>query len=99
MYVITKVKIISFEWDQGNRDKNYQKHDIATAEAEEAFLDSNLKILEDIKHSQYEQRFFAIGKTLKGKMLVVIYTHREPNARIISVRIANKKEQIIYEKA
>lgn len=98
MYMTTKANITSFEWNQGNRDKNYQKHGITTVEAEEIFLDSNLTILEDIKHSQLEPRLIAMGKTLKGKTLVVVYTHRESNVRIISARVANKKEQIIYEK-
>ncbi len=91
-------KILEFNWDDGNLDKSYQKHGITPAESEEVFLDENLKVISDIKHSQREPRFIALGKTSKEKILFVVFTIRERKIRIISARIANKKERRHYEK-
>ncbi|MBU1129946.1 BrnT family toxin [Patescibacteria group bacterium] len=87
-----------FQWDKGNIFKNYSKHGITTKESEEIILDSNVLINQDIKHSQKEKRFIAIGKTFKNKILFVIYTIRKNKIRIISARIANKKEKYLYAK-
>lgn len=62
-------KIIGFDWDEGNIDKSYKKHGITPKEAEELLLDESLLLLEDIKHSNKEERFIAIGKIPLGKVL------------------------------
>jgi uncharacterized protein len=90
-------KIIGFEWGQGNIDKSYQKHGITPNEAEEVFLDEDILLLKDIKHSQREERFKAIGKIAKGDILFLAFTVRKNNIRIISARTANKKERRMYE--
>jgi len=90
--------ILEFEWDKGNLDKSYQKHGITPAESEEIFLDENLQVIKDIRHSQKETRFIALGKTFLGKILFVVFTLRGRRIRIISARVANKKERRHYEK-
>jgi len=90
-------KIVSFEWDQGNIDKSYKKHSITPNEAEEIFLDKDILLLKDIKHSQEERRLNAIGKINKGIILFLVFTVRKNKIRIISVRFANKKERRMYE--
>ena len=97
MYVTTKANITSFEWDRGNSDKNFNKHGITKTEAEELFIDEKVITHPDLKHSQKEARFIAIGKTSKGKLLFVIYTIRGENIRVVSVRVANKKDRETYE--
>ena len=87
-----------FEWDKGNIDKSFKKHKISPNEAEEIFLDKNLFLQEDFKHSQREQRFVAIGKTISKKLLLTVFTIRNYKIRIISVRIADNKERRQYEK-
>lgn len=91
-------KLIGFEWNTGNLDKSYQKHHVTPKEAEELFLDENLLLEEDIKHSQQEARFIAIGQTVQIKLLFAVFTVRSKKIRIISVRAANKKERLMYEK-
>lgn len=91
-------KVKGFQWDKGNVDKSYQKHGITPNEAEEVFLDENILLLEDIKHSKQEERFEAIGKIVKDKILFLAFTIRKNKIRIISARIANKKERRQYEK-
>jgi uncharacterized protein len=90
--------IVGFEWDKGNIDKSYKKHGISPNEAEEIFLDEDILILEDIEHSEQEKRFEAVGKSTKDRMLFVVYTIRHDKIRIISARLANKKERRQYEK-
>lgn len=96
--VINLSKITGFEWDKENLDKSYQKHGITPNEAEEVFLDKDILLLEDLKHSKNEERLSAIGKTIKGNVLFLAFTIRKEKVRIISVRIANKKERRLYEK-
>lgn len=55
-------KLIIFEGDKGNQDKNYLKHGITPRQAEEAFIDEKLILIEDIKHSQKEKRNIVIGR-------------------------------------
>lgn len=91
-------KIKEFVWDKGNLDKSYQKHGIAPKEAEEIFLDENVLLVEDVKHSQKEKRLIAIGKTTQNIVLFAVFTIRDSKIRIISARKANKKERKQYEK-
>lgn len=90
-------KITGFEWDHGNLDKSYQKHGITPKEAEEVFLDKDIMILEDEKHSETENRFSAIGKSIEETILFLSFTLRKHKIRIISVRKGNKKERRLYE--
>ena len=91
-------KLTEFEWDKGNIDKSFKKHNISPNEAEEIFLDKNLKILRDIRHSQKEERFIALGITINGTKLFIVYTVRGGKIRIISSRPMNKKQKNYYEK-
>jgi len=91
-------KPIKFDWDKGNIDKSYKKHGISTNQTEEIFLDQDLKILKDIKHSQKEKRQIALGKTFANKKLFIIFTVRGDKVRIISARTMNKRERSYYEK-
>ena len=90
-------KLVGFEWDKGNIDKSYKKHEISIREAEEAFLDKQVFLQEDIKHSEKEERFIAISKTSSNKMLFSIFTIRDRKIRIISTRVANRRERGLYE--
>ena len=48
---------ISFEWDDKKERDNHQKHGVSFFEAQQAFLDPNRLIAEDLEHSQDEQRY------------------------------------------
>lgn len=90
-------EITGFEWDKGNIDKSYQKHGTTPKETEELFLDEDVLLLEDVKHSQKEERYIAIGQTAENKVLFTVFTIRDNKMRIISARRANKKERRRYE--
>jgi len=98
MYMVKQERIIEFEWDKGNIDKNYEKHGITPNQAEEAFLDERLKVKKDFKHSQKEERQIALGKNLTKNILFIVFTRRKNKIRIISARMANIKEKRNYEK-
>lgn len=89
---------ISFEWDKGNSDKNFKKHNVSNQETEEVFSNESLIIAEDIKHSSKEQRFQSLGKTNQNRKLFLSFTIRINKIRIISTRDMNKKEAKAYEK-
>ena len=44
-----------------------------------------------------EQRFVTVGMDFLGRILVVVYTYRENDIRVISARSATKGERKIYE--
>ena len=96
MYM-TRRDVVEFEWDKGNIDKNYRKHGISPNEAEEVFLDEWVAIKPDFTHSRGEDRFIAIGTSSTKQILFIIFTLRNSRVRIISARVANKKERSIYE--
>jgi len=48
-------------------------------------------------HSVDEQRHIDIGSSDKGRVLVVVYTERRSNIRIISCRKATPSERKLYE--
>lgn len=99
MYMTVLPDILEFEWDKGNLDKSSQKHSITAKETEEVFVSEELFVITDVKHSQKEKRFIALGKTLLGKNLFVVFTMRKNKIRIISARRMHKKEVEKYEKA
>lgn len=89
-------KITGFEWDKGNEQKNV-KHGITPAEAEQVFLNEPLIVLDDLKHSDSEQRFHALGQTGEGRLLHITFTIRTTMIRVISARNMHRKERAIYE--
>jgi uncharacterized DUF497 family protein len=92
-------KSISFQWDLGNIDKNWEKHQISNIECEEVFFDDQKITLKDVLHSGKEDRYIIFGKTKNKKLLFIAYTIRNNKIRIISARVADKKEKKFYEKS
>lgn len=88
---------ISFEWDEGNTDKNLAKHNVSTSESEEVFDNEPRFIFEDTKHSLVEKRYMIWGATNKGRKLSAFFTIRDNKIRIISARDMHKKERRAYE--
>jgi uncharacterized DUF497 family protein len=89
--------IEGFEWDDGNRDKNWITHRVSLAECEMIFFNQPLIILDDLKHSEAESRYYAFGKTDIDRKLLVVFCKRKNKIRVISARDMNKKEKKFYE--
>lgn len=87
-----------FIWDAGNEQKSFLKHGITPLEAEEAFFNPNF-ISADVSHSLTEQRYRLLGRTNNHKVLIIAFTIRSNKARVISSRLANKKERTLYDQA
>lgn len=89
-----------FEWDEGNTFKNQMKHSVSLKEAEEVFINDPKIFFYDTVHSQDEERFGVLGRTLLGRELSVFFTVRSEKIRIISARDQHRvKEQKRYIKA
>ena len=90
--------VTGFEWDSGNETKN-AKHKVTCRQAEEVFSNAPLWITDDLAHSALEERARAIGMTDEGLILVVAFTLRVGGTkiRVISARIASRKERMEYE--
>ncbi|MGI8527453.1 MAG: BrnT family toxin [Pseudolabrys sp.] len=92
-------RIDGFDWDHGNSRKSSDKHTVSQSEAEQVFADSGLYVSADERHSSAEARFHALGATAAGRLLHVTFTLRDGGRkiRVISARVANRKERSIYE--
>jgi len=88
--------VVGFDWDEGNKNKNSQKHGISNTECEQIFFNEPLVILDDAKHSQKERRYAAFGFTDENRKLTIIFTMRFNRIRIISARLMSKKERAFY---
>ena len=84
---------LNFEWDDEKYQINIKKHGIRFETAARVFVDEYMIDDYDLEHSD-EDRIKVIGKV--EKVLVVIYTERTEKLRIISARLANKKERNDY---
>ena len=82
---------LGWEWDPDKAKENRQKHGVDFADATGVFYDEQA-IWEEDEGSGGEQRFRKIGMDFLGRLLVVIYTYRGENIRLISARKATKKE-------
>ena len=87
-----------FQWVEGNLDKNWYLHQVANGECEEIFFNLPLIIASDSKHSQQEQRYYALGRTDTNRWLFIAFTTRDDLIRVISARDMNERETRIYDK-
>ncbi len=88
--------LIGFDWDEGNKQKNWERHQVDYTECEQVFFNKPLLISEDTKHSSQEQRYYALGQSDINRTLFLVFTIRDNKIRIISARDQSKKERIIY---
>ena len=92
-------EITGFDWDEGNRGKNWDNHRVSHLEAEQVFFNEPLLIYEDLKHSTEESRWYLLGTTDYERRLQVVLTVRKNMVRVISARDMSRKERRKYEKA
>lgn len=86
-----------FQFDFQKSKSNLKKHKISFSDAESVFYD-NLAIHQEDINSEGELRFVAIGMGCDGQILVVVYTQRGDEIRLISVRKATRNEVKCYER-
>jgi uncharacterized DUF497 family protein len=98
MYGITLylvVRELKFTWDSNKNRRNQRIHGIAFEDAKYIFQDPQKIIIPDINHSkEHEERWNVIG--IVDRVLFVVYVEEDDHIRIISARIATKKEREVY---
>lgn len=89
---------MEFEWDDAKAAANVRKHGVSFPEAATAFADSLAAIFPDPDHSDDDEaREILVGFSDRGRLLVVSFTERPPNLRIISARAAKPNERRNHE--
>ncbi len=98
--MIEWARVVGFDWDAGNERKSAAKHRVTQSEAEQAFFNQPLLVLEDDRHSFAEARFHALGCTNEKRRLHITFTLRREATliRVISARDMNARERLAYEK-
>lgn len=79
---------VQFEWDREKAERNLYKHGVSFTEAITAFDDPLSVTVPDLSHSVNEERFWIVGESNRGRLLVVAHTDDGRVIRLISARLA-----------
>lgn len=86
---------VSYQWDANKAASNRKKHGVDFADAAGVLEDTmGLTVADD--HGD-EERWVTMGTDFLGRLLVVVWTSRGDDQRLISAREATKGEQRQYE--
>lgn len=86
---------MAYQWDKNKAAINLHKHGIDFADAVSVFSDDlSITVSEDRFD---EERFITIGLDSFGRVLVVVFTWRGKEIRLISARPATRQERKQYE--
>lgn len=88
---------VKFEWDKKKAEANLEKHRVSFKEARTVFGDPLYVDFYDPDHSFDEHRYIIIGKSRGGLLLIVSYTERGDDIRLISAREVTSAERKTYE--
>ena len=86
-----------FEWDDEKAKSNLKKHRVAFEEGATIFNDPIIATIPDPDHSEDEERFISIGRSVQNRLLVLVHTFRDERIRLISCRKATTAERKTYE--
>ena len=89
--------MLNFEWDPAKAASNLKKHSVSFEDAATAFADPLSLTISDPDHSDDEQRFLLVGLTVSQRLVVVSHTARSDRIRLISARLADRRERRDYE--
>ena len=89
---------LRFSWDPKKAASNLRNHGVSFEEAVTAFGDPMSITISDPLHSESEDRFVLVGLSANSRLLVVVHAERDDdNIRIISARLASRRERTQYE--
>ena len=88
---------LRFTWDRRKSTGNLRKHAVSFPEAVSAFEDPLSITIPDPDHSESELRFVLIGMSVWQRLLVVAHAERGDEIRVISARLATRRERRAYE--
>ena len=84
-------------WDPEKARSNLRKHGVSFEEAASLFRDVLSVTISDPLHSSEESRFVTIGRSDSGRTLIVVHSEMGESIRIISARVATRRERRKYE--
>ena len=87
-----------FEWGEGDLTKNWEKHSVSEGESEQIFFRQPLIVKRDVKHSELENRYYALGRTDAERLLFVVFTVRKDKIGVISARDMTRSEIKRYQR-
>lgn len=87
---------MSPEFDPTKDGANVAKHGLSLSEGDGVLRDTLALTVED-ERSEGEQRFVTVGANSFGELRVVVWTGRDNDVRIISVRRPTPAERKAYE--
>ena len=89
---------LRLSWDPRKAASNLRKHGVSFEEAVTAFGDPLSFTIRDPRHSESEDRFVLLGLSANSQLLVVVHAERgDDDIRIISARLASRRERRQYE--
>ena len=88
---------LRFQWNVDKALANLSKHGVSFEEATTVFADPLSLTISDPDYSDDQARFLDLGMSHRGQLLVVSYTERGDQIRIISARLASRVERKTYE--
>ncbi len=86
---------VGYEWDPKKAASNFRKHAIDFADAVAVLEDERALTIDDPDSD--ERRYLTIGLDAIARILLVVYSWRGENIRIISARKATPAERRQYE--
>ena len=86
---------MKYQWDKNKATSNLKKHGIEFADAVSVFSDELAITIPENRFD--EERFVTIGMDAFGRILVIVFTWRSEDIRLISVRLAERRERKQYE--
>ncbi|MGH8550836.1 MAG: BrnT family toxin [Methylococcales bacterium] len=85
---------MQFTWHEPKRQANLEKHGMDFADAAQVFAGPTFTFKAD-REDYGEQRWIMLG-LLVEKVLVIVHTETEDEIRVISMREADKDEQLLF---
>jgi uncharacterized DUF497 family protein len=83
-----------FTWHEPKRQLTLQKRGLDFSDAKNVFAGSTFAF-EDNREDYGEQRWGTLG-LLNGKVVVIVHTETKDEIRVISMREAEKNEQLLF---
>jgi uncharacterized DUF497 family protein len=90
--------VMEFEWDESKAAANLRKHGVSFEEAKTVFDNLLAVIFDDSAHSVGEKREIIIGHSQSNRLLLISFTERPGAIRLISARLATRREREDYER-
>lgn len=88
---------MNYQWDPNKAQSNLNKHNVDFADVVGVFEDAWALTIEE-QYVNDEPRFVTLGMDFLGRVLVVVYTYRGDNIRLISARRTTKRQRRTYER-